>query len=169
MFPGCMTPSEVAQGVKRGLKVLKFFPAEQAGGLAMIKAMAAPYTMVKFMPTGGINAGNLGEYLASHGYVVVSVDQNACNMLSGENDGRAVLLLENIGLLLGYNEEEDNPLEGVLDADNIAIAGHSRGGEMVATAYLFNGYDNYPENGNVDFDYHYNIRSIIAIAPTVDQ
>ncbi|HIX53264.1 MAG TPA: bifunctional 4-hydroxy-2-oxoglutarate aldolase/2-dehydro-3-deoxy-phosphogluconate aldolase [Candidatus Lachnoclostridium stercoripullorum] len=64
VFPGCMTPSEVAQGVKRGLKVLKFFPAEQAGGLAMIKAMAAPYTMVKFMPTGGINAGNLGEYLA---------------------------------------------------------------------------------------------------------
>ena len=111
----------------------------------------------------------LGEYLASHGYVVVSVDQNACNMLSGENDGRAVLLLENIGLLLGYNEEEGNPLEGVLDADNIAIAGHSRGGEMVATANLFNGYDNYPENGNVDFDYHYNIRSIIAIAPTVDQ
>ena len=111
----------------------------------------------------------LGEYLASHGYVVVSVDQNACNMLSGENDGRAVLLLENIGLLLGYNEEAGNPLEGVLDPDNIAIAGHSRGGEMVATAYLFNGYDNYPENGNVDFDYHYNIRSIIAIAPTVDQ
>lgn len=111
----------------------------------------------------------LGKYLASHGYVVVSVDQNACNMLSGENDGRAVLLLENIGLLLGYNEEAGNPLEGVLDPDNIAIAGHSRGGEMVATAYLFNGYDNYPENGSVDFDYHYSIRSIIAIAPTVDQ
>ncbi|HIZ79031.1 MAG TPA: bifunctional 4-hydroxy-2-oxoglutarate aldolase/2-dehydro-3-deoxy-phosphogluconate aldolase [Candidatus Lachnoclostridium stercorigallinarum] len=64
VFPGCMTPSEVAQGVKRGLKVLKFFPAEQAGGLAMIKAMAAPYTTVKFMPTGGISAKNLKEYLA---------------------------------------------------------------------------------------------------------
>ena len=63
--PGCITPSEVAQGVKRGLKILKFFPAEQAGGLAMIKAMAAPYTMVKFMPTGGINAKNLSDYLAS--------------------------------------------------------------------------------------------------------
>ena len=111
----------------------------------------------------------LGEYLASHGYVVVSVDQNACNMLTGENDGRAVLLLEHIGLLLEYNEEQDSPLYGRLDSDSIAIAGHSRGGEMVATAYLFNGYDNYPENGNIDFDYHYNIRSIIAIAPTVDQ
>lgn len=111
----------------------------------------------------------LGEYLASHGYVVVSVDQNACNMLTGENDGRAVLLLEHIGLLLRYNGEEGNPLRGKLDEENIAIAGHSRGGEMVATAYLFNSYDRYPENGTVEFAYNYNIKSIIAIAPTVNQ
>lgn len=63
VFPGCITPSEVAQAVKRGLKTVKFFPAEQAGGLPMIKAMAAPYTMVKFMPTGGISAKNLKDYL----------------------------------------------------------------------------------------------------------
>lgn len=63
IFPGCVTPSEVAQAVKRGLKVVKFFPAEQAGGIGMIKAMAAPYTMVKFMPTGGISAKNLKDYL----------------------------------------------------------------------------------------------------------
>jgi len=111
----------------------------------------------------------LGEYLASHGYAVVSVNQNACNMLTGENDGRAVLLLEHIGLLLGYAREEGNPLYGRLDGGNIAVAGHSRGGEMAATAYLFNGYDRYPENGSIAFDYHYGIRSIIALAPTVDQ
>ncbi len=64
VFPGCITPSEVAQAVKRGLQVVKFFPAEQAGGVAMIKAMAAPYTMVKFMPTGGISAKNLKDYLS---------------------------------------------------------------------------------------------------------
>ena len=64
VFPGCITPSEVAQAVKRGLKVVKFFPAEQAGGVAMIKAMAAPYTQMKFMPTGGINAKNINSYLA---------------------------------------------------------------------------------------------------------
>ena len=64
VLPGCITPSEVAQAVKRGLKVVKFFPAEQAGGIAMIKAMAAPYTMVKFMPTGGINTKNLADYLS---------------------------------------------------------------------------------------------------------
>ena len=63
ILPGCVTPSEVAQAVKRGLKVVKFFPAEQAGGIAMIKAMAAPYHQLKFMPTGGINLNNLNEYL----------------------------------------------------------------------------------------------------------
>ena len=63
VFPGCITPSEVAQAVKRGLKIVKFFPAEQAGGLPMIKAMAAPYTTMKFMPTGGISAKNLKTYL----------------------------------------------------------------------------------------------------------
>ena len=64
VFPGCISPSEVAQAVKRGLKVVKFFPAEQAGGIAMIKAMAAPYQHLKFMPTGGINTGNLKDYLS---------------------------------------------------------------------------------------------------------
>ena len=64
VVPGCITPSEVAQGVKRGLELIKFFPAEQAGGVAMIKALAAPFTGVRFMPTGGINAGNLEQYLS---------------------------------------------------------------------------------------------------------
>lgn len=64
VFPGCITPSEVAKAVKRGLKVIKFFPAEQAGGIQMIKAMSAPYPMVRFMPTGGISTENLKEYLS---------------------------------------------------------------------------------------------------------
>lgn len=63
VFPGCITPSEVAQAVKRGLKVVKFFPAEQFGGVSTIKALAAPYTMVKFMPTGGVGTKNLKDYL----------------------------------------------------------------------------------------------------------
>ena len=62
--PGCITPSEVEQAIECGLEVVKFFPAEQAGGLAMIKAMAAPYVGMKFMPTGGISAKNVKEYLA---------------------------------------------------------------------------------------------------------
>ena len=63
VYPGIITPSEMAQAVKRGLEVVKFFPAEQFGGVATIKALAAPYTQVKFMPTGGVNAKNLPDYL----------------------------------------------------------------------------------------------------------
>ncbi len=62
--PGIVTPSELAQAVKRGLTRVKFFPAEAAGGLAMIKAMTAAYTNVRIMPTGGINAKNISDYLA---------------------------------------------------------------------------------------------------------
>lgn len=64
VFPGCITPSEVAQAVKRGLKIVKFFPAEQFGGVGTIKAMAAPYVGLKFMPTGGVSAKNLESYLS---------------------------------------------------------------------------------------------------------
>lgn len=62
--PGCANPSDVEQALAYGLDVVKFFPAEPAGGLKMIKAMAAPYVGVKFMPTGGINQNNVREYLA---------------------------------------------------------------------------------------------------------
>lgn len=65
IFPGCITPSDVAQAVKRGLKVVKFFPAEQFGGVSTIKALSAPYVGLKFMPTGGINAENLESYLGN--------------------------------------------------------------------------------------------------------
>ena len=64
VFPGVITPSEVAQAVKRGLKVVKFFPAEQFGGVATIKAMAAPYVGLKCMPTGGVNAKKQESYLS---------------------------------------------------------------------------------------------------------
>ena len=62
--PGTQTPSEMEQAIELGLKVVKFFPAEPAGGLAMIKAVAAPYVDLKFMPTGGISAKNVRDYLA---------------------------------------------------------------------------------------------------------
>lgn len=62
--PGTSNPSDVEAAISLGLDVVKFFPAEQAGGLNMIKAMAAPYTQMKFMPTGGINAKNINSYLA---------------------------------------------------------------------------------------------------------
>ena len=64
IFPGCTTASEYHQALKFGLEVLKFFPAEQSGGLAKIKALSAPFPMFKVMPTGGISLKNLKEYLS---------------------------------------------------------------------------------------------------------
>lgn len=62
--PGTTNPSDIEVAIELGLDVVKFFPAEAAGGLNMIKSMAAPYTKMKFMPTGGIGPGNLNSYLA---------------------------------------------------------------------------------------------------------
>lgn len=64
IIPGCANPSDVEQAIEYGLEAVKFFPAEQAGGLAYIKAIAAPYVSMKFMPTGGINPDNVKAYLA---------------------------------------------------------------------------------------------------------
>ena len=61
--PGVVTPSELAQAYALGLRIVKFFPAEPSGGLPMIKALAAPYNMMQFMPTGGINPDNMVPYL----------------------------------------------------------------------------------------------------------
>ena len=64
VYPGCTTPTDYHAALKFGLEVLKFFPAEQSGGLARIKAMRAPFPMFRVMPTGGISLGNLKEYLS---------------------------------------------------------------------------------------------------------
>ncbi|SHL11271.1 2-dehydro-3-deoxyphosphogluconate aldolase / (4S)-4-hydroxy-2-oxoglutarate aldolase [Anaerocolumna jejuensis DSM 15929] len=61
--PGCSNPSDIEQAIELGLEVVKFFPAEAAGGLNMIKAMSAPYVSMKFMPTGGITEKNILSYL----------------------------------------------------------------------------------------------------------
>ena len=63
IFPGCTTASEYHQALKFGLELIKFFPAEQSGGLAKIKALAAPFPQFKVMPTGGISLKNLADYI----------------------------------------------------------------------------------------------------------
>lgn len=65
IFPGTCTPTEVMRAMSYGLKVVKFFPASQYGGLNTIKALSGPFPAMRFMPTGGINAGNVKEYLAN--------------------------------------------------------------------------------------------------------
>jgi 2-dehydro-3-deoxyphosphogluconate aldolase/(4S)-4-hydroxy-2-oxoglutarate aldolase len=64
VFPGVCTPTDIEAAFGKGITTVKFFPAEQIGGLKYLKAIAAPYTMMRFIPTGGINADNLRSYLA---------------------------------------------------------------------------------------------------------
>jgi 2-dehydro-3-deoxyphosphogluconate aldolase / (4S)-4-hydroxy-2-oxoglutarate aldolase len=64
VMPGVATPTEITTALKKGLRILKFFPAEQLGGVRMLKALADPFRDVKFVPTGGINPANLAEYLS---------------------------------------------------------------------------------------------------------
>lgn len=116
----------------------------------------------------------LGRYLAAHGYVVVSVDENALNAgcleaLSNENDARAIFLLENMKLLQKWNDTEGNPLQGKMDFAHICLGGHSRGGESISIAALFQTMERYPENGNRTMDYDMKIESLLAIAPTEGQ
>lgn len=67
IYPGCTTATDYHAALKFGLEVLKFFPAEQSGGLAKIRAMSAPFPMVKVMPTGGITLNNLKDYISTPG------------------------------------------------------------------------------------------------------
>jgi 2-dehydro-3-deoxyphosphogluconate aldolase / (4S)-4-hydroxy-2-oxoglutarate aldolase len=64
VFPGVATPTEISMALAKGLTTLKFFPAEEIGGIRLLKALAAPFQQVRFIPTGGINAANLATYLA---------------------------------------------------------------------------------------------------------
>jgi 2-dehydro-3-deoxyphosphogluconate aldolase / (4S)-4-hydroxy-2-oxoglutarate aldolase len=63
VIPGCATPSEIERCMRMGLKAVKLFPAEVVGGIKMLKALSGPYADMKFMPTGGINASNVNDYL----------------------------------------------------------------------------------------------------------
>jgi 2-dehydro-3-deoxyphosphogluconate aldolase / (4S)-4-hydroxy-2-oxoglutarate aldolase len=102
--PGCANPSDIEAAIELGLEVVKFFPAEAAGGLAMIKAMSAPYVNMKFMPTGGINAKNLISYLdfpkiiACGGSWMVSDDL----IKAGDFDKITALTREAVALMLGF-------------------------------------------------------------------
>ena len=102
--PGTNSPSEIETAIEFGLEVVKFFPAEQSGGIAKIKAMAAPYVNMKFMPTGGINAKNLNSYLdfpkiiACGGSWMVPGDLIA----NGEFDKIEELTREAVKTMLGF-------------------------------------------------------------------
>lgn len=117
----------------------------------------------------------LGELLASRGYIFVSVDENFFNGyfsggVSGENDARAWVLLKHLEVWDAWNRGSGNTVfKDIVDMENIALMGHSRGGEAAALAAVLNRQTRYSENGNIRFDFHYDIKTIIAIAPSDQQ
>jgi 2-dehydro-3-deoxyphosphogluconate aldolase/(4S)-4-hydroxy-2-oxoglutarate aldolase len=136
--PGCANPSDIEQALELGLEVVKFFPAEQAGGLEYIKAISAPYPNLKFMPTGGINAVNISKYilfdkiLACGGSWMASADL----INSGDFEKITTLSREAVMGMLGFS---------------VAHIGINSGNEADAmkAAKLFNGLFGYPlKDGN---------------------
>jgi len=112
----------------------------------------------------------LGELLASRGYILASVDENFINGgIRGENDARGWFLLKHLEAFEDFNQEAGNPFEGKVDMDNIALIGHSRGGEAVANAAAFNRLTYYPDDASLEFSFDYGIKGIISIAPVDGQ
>lgn len=103
--PGCTNPSDIEQAIECGLDVVKFFPAEASGGLNMIKSMAAPYTKIKFMPTGGINEKNLTSYLDFHKVIACGGSWMVNNDLikSGSFDKITELTSLAVSSMLGFD------------------------------------------------------------------
>jgi len=136
------------------------------------------HDMEDFSDTG---YGYLGELFASHGVITVSVDENFLNssladLLGGfdgglekENDARGWLLLEHLRQFREWNATADNPFTAKVDLDRVVLVGHSRGGEAVAEAALFNRLSFYPDDATLAFDYGFGIRGLIAIAPADGQ
>jgi dienelactone hydrolase len=111
----------------------------------------------------------LGELLASRGFILVSVDENFINGLSGENDGRAWLLLKHLEAWKHFNDSSAGPFSHHVDMENIAVMGHSRGGEAAATAAAFNKLRYYPDDAKQRFNFNFAIKSVVAIAPADGQ
>jgi hypothetical protein len=115
----------------------------------------------------------LGQLIASRGFILASIDENFLNgwIVAPEKEQavRGWMLLEHLKLWREWNETPGSLFYKKVDVNNVALMGHSRGGEAVATAALFNTLSFDPEDANIRFDYHYPIKALVAIAPVDGQ
>jgi dienelactone hydrolase len=127
--------------------------------------------------------GYLGELFASRGIILASVDENFINGtfsaqvdilasrpgLKEENDARGWLLLEHLSQFRDWNSTPGNFFSGKIDMNNLALIGHSRGGEAVGVAAAFNSLSRYPDDASLEFNFNFNLKGVIAIAPVYGQ
>ncbi len=109
--------------------------------------------------------GYLGELMASRGFIFVSVDENFINGLNNETDGRAWLLLKHIESWKHFNDSTGGPFYHRVDMNNIAVMGHSRGGEAAPLAATFNKLRYYPDDAKQRWNFNFGIKSVMSIAP----
>ncbi|TES89063.1 MAG: hypothetical protein E3J88_06540 [Anaerolineales bacterium] len=143
---------------------------EGEGLFPLVLVVHGNHTMTDFSDPG---YGYLGELLASRGYIVVSVDENFLNgyfsgRMSGENDARGWMLLKHLELWRQWSNDPASIFAGQVDLGNIALIGHSRGGEAVAQAASFNRLTHNPNNARIRWNFNFGILSVVAVAP-VDQ
>ncbi len=112
----------------------------------------------------------LGHLLASRGFILASVDENFLNGdMRAENDARGWMLLKHLESWKRFNDSVGTPFFHKVDMGNIALMGHSRGGEAVAVAGAFNRLSHYPDDATITFNFHFAIKSLVAIAPVDGQ
>jgi pimeloyl-ACP methyl ester carboxylesterase len=153
---------------------------EGDGPFPLVLIVHGNHSMEDFSDPG---YGYLGELLASRGIIFASVDENFINssivdlvnmfeMKSGleeENDARGWLLLEHLAQWRDWNTQPGHQFYNKVDIDRVALIGHSRGGEAVGIAASFNALARYPDDASQEFDFGFNLRGVIAIAPVDGQ
>jgi 2-dehydro-3-deoxyphosphogluconate aldolase/(4S)-4-hydroxy-2-oxoglutarate aldolase len=125
--PGISSPSEIEMALERGLEVLKFFPAGASGGLDFLKAIAAPYGSVQFIPTGGVDPSNLGQYLSNDRVLAVGGTWIAKEAAigTGKFDEITRLAREAVAISLGFEFahlgiNKESPEAAAADAETFA-------------------------------------------------
>lgn len=140
---------------------------EGSGPFPLVLIVHGNHDMKKFSDPG---YAYLGELLASRGYILASVDENFLNgNLRNENDARGWMLLQHLVAWRRFNADSTSPLYHKVDLSRIALMGHSRGGEAVAVAAEFNRLSRFPDDARVTFDFNFDIRTVVAIAPVDGQ
>ncbi len=154
---------------KMPLNARVWYP-QGAGPFPLVLIVHGNHDMAEFSDPG---YEYLGELLASRGFILASIDENFLNSgvtdLPKEQAARGWMLLEHLKLWRQWNKSPGNPFFGKVDMGNIALMGHSRGGEAAATAALYNKLTFDPDDATIPLNYGFAIQSIVAIAPADGQ